>query len=80
MLPIKSKQYTDKEIDIIIGRLKECYPELTIHLLRSDTRFIRFSMKIGEQRCDTIPVSIYQWEDISIFEADKILEKEIRYK
>ena len=80
MFPIKSKEYTEKEIDSIIGGLKECYPELTIHLLRSDTRFIRFSMVIGEQKCDTIPVSITRWEDISIFEADKILEKEIRYK
>ena len=74
MFPIKPKSYSDEEIQLIIEGLKSLYPDLTIRLLQSDKRFIRVSKIIGEQRVDTIPISITQWEDISIFEADKIFD------
>jgi hypothetical protein len=74
MFLIKPKSYSDEEIQLIIKGLESLYPDLTIRLLQSDKRFIRVSKIIGEQRVDTIPISITQWEDISIFEADKIFD------
>jgi hypothetical protein len=74
MFLIKPKSYSDEEIQLIIKGLESLYPDLTVRLLQSDKRFIRVSKIIGEQRVDTIPISITQWEDISIFEADKIFD------
>jgi len=72
---IAPKKYTKEEISTIIESLRKKFPEVTIELYHSDPRFIRFCEVVGEQRVDTIPVSIYHTEYIHIVECEKILRE-----
>jgi len=64
-----SRQFTQEEISTIITHLKSLFPEYDITQCLSDPKFIRFHKIIGEQKVDTIPVSVNYSENVHIYEC-----------
>ena len=64
-----SKKFTPEEISDIITKLKVIYPDYEIKQCQSEPKFIRFTKIVGEQRVDTIPVSVVYTENVHIYEC-----------
>jgi len=70
---IQPKKYSPEEIEIIIDKLREKFPEITeIKLSSSDPRFILLSQILCYQRVDTIPIPLIHNELIHITEAEQL--------
>jgi hypothetical protein len=72
---IKPRVYTSEEIEAIIKKLREKFPEITIiEQSYSDPKFIHLCQIIGTQKVDTIPISLYHTEFIHIAEAEQLIK------